>query len=325
MFLKLAQPVAKIKQSRFVHSVTRSSLVSKNCLILQAVLINSTKNTAKNNYPAMPVTGCAYIKQKASKWTPFVLLGLTLFPSLLFANNCSVNKYHKTVQVEKVYDGDTLRLIDGRKLRLIGINTPERGQDGNRDEPYYQEAKDSLKQIVKNNKNKLHIVYGDDKYDRHKRLLAHIYTVSGENITATLIRKGLGFVIAVPPNTRLLGCYQEAEREAQQNQRGIWGHQFSQPIPVSALKQSARGFHSISGTVKRVGESRSAFWLNLDTGSIRRVALRVPKKHIHYFKHYHPKDLLHRKLLARGWIYKTKNEQRITIQHPASLKVLNTD
>ena len=38
------------------------------------------------------------------------------------------------VSVSKVVDGDTIELTDGRRVRYIGINTPERGQ------PFYDEA-----------------------------------------------------------------------------------------------------------------------------------------------------------------------------------------
>ncbi len=274
------------------------------------------------------MSGTTYIKQKASIWTPFVLLLLIVtatFTNPLYADTCRANKFHETARVDRVFDGDTIRLDDGRKLRLIGINTPERGRNNKQDEPFYQQAKDQLRQLIRKNQNTIKIIFGKDKQDRHNRLLAHIFSVNNENITTTLLKKGLGFAIAIPPNIQLLSCYLDAEREAKRQLRGIWSHPYSKPIPVDLLKNSARGFHRVSGVVKRIGESRSSFWLNLETNSDNKFALRIMKKHLSHFKDFHPQSLINRKLIAQGWIYQAKKEQRITIHHPASMQILSTD
>jgi len=254
-----------------------------------------------------------------------VFLTLVFFAPAIYANNCSANQFDETVQVAYVYDGDTLKLTDGRKLRLIGINTPERGRDGKKNEPFYQAAKNQLQTIIKKNDRSIKIVFGKEKHDRYKRLLAHIFTLDNENITAILLKKGLGFAIAIPPNIQLLNCYQKAEGEARKLKRGIWNHPYSEAIEVNLLKKSTRGFHRIAGTVQRVGESRRSFWLNLNTKSEAKFALRILKKDLPYFTQFHPKDLINHQLIARGWIYQSKNEQRMTIRHPASLQILNTD
>jgi len=266
-----------------------------------------------------------YVKQKASGWALFAFIALLLFTPALFADNCAVSQFHEMAKVDYVYDGDTLRLLDGRKLRLIGINTPERGRDGNKDEPFYQAAKKQLQQIIKNNNHQVKIVFGKVKRDRYKRFLAHIFTMKNENITANLISKGMGFSIAIPPNIQLLNCYINAERKAQKLKRGIWNHSYSRVINITTLNKTARGFHQVSGIVDRIGESRSSFWLNLNSKSGTKFALRILKKELPYFKKYHPKNLLHHKLIARGWIYEIKGEQRMTIHHPASLQIQNAD
>ena len=265
------------------------------------------------------------VKQKASNWTLFAFIAFAIFSTPLSANNCSVKQFHETAQVARVYDGDTVKLIDGRKIRLIGINTPERGRDGKQDEPFYLAAKKQLQEILRKNNNQIKIAFGKDKYDRYKRLLAHIFTKDDKNITATLIKNGMGFTIAVPPNIQLLNCYQDAEADAQKNKRGIWRHQFSRAINVTSLNKSARGFHLVKGTVDRIGESRFSFWLNLNSKSGVKFALRILKKDISYFNQLHPKDFLSRRLTARGWIYNVKGEQRMTVHHPAALQIQNTD
>ena len=267
------------------------------------------------------MSGNAYLKQKASSWTSFAFIALSFCSQIAYADNCTTGHFKETVKVTLVYDGDTIKLNDGRKLRLIGINTPERGRDGQKDQPFYLAAKSQLQQIIIENKNQLKVIFGKEKRDRYKRFLAHIFTSKGENIAATLLKKGLGFSIAIPPNIQFLSCYKEAEREAKHYKRGIWNHAYSNSIEASSISKLNLGFQRVTGVVQRVGESRSSYWLNLE----KNVALRVLKKDLPYFKAFHPTSLLKQPLTARGWIYQKNNEFRMNVRHPASLQRQITD
>ena len=83
--------------------------------------------------------------------------------------------------VERVIDGDTFA-IENTSVRLLGINTPERG------ELYYQEAKEFLEDLVLNKTVRLE--FGKDKRDKYDRTLAYVY-INRENINLKLIEKGL--------------------------------------------------------------------------------------------------------------------------------------
>ncbi len=266
----------------------------------------------------MPVL--PHVLQKASNRAPFVFL-LLLFCLPLQAQTCFPARFDETAQVEYVYDGDTVKLDDGRKVRLIGVNTPEHGRDGLPDEPYYREAREQLQSIIQANHKRVKLVYGKQRHDRHRRLLAHIFTPKGKNISRQLLQSGMGFMIAISPNTRFLDCYQQAEEQARHDKKGIWSHPFSRAIAVDKLDTDKTGFARVMGTVQRVGESQTSFWLNLSP----RFALRIMKKDLPCFSRYHPRELLHKKIIARGWIYKTKREQRISIRHPAAIEQLVTD
>jgi hypothetical protein len=82
--------------------------------------------------------------------------------------------------VDRVVDGDTL-VFNGEKVRLLGINTPEKG------EKYYSEAKEYLEQI---NGSRVYLEYGSDKKDRYGRILAYVF-YEGRNINEELIDQGL--------------------------------------------------------------------------------------------------------------------------------------
>ena len=82
--------------------------------------------------------------------------------------------------VKRVIDGDTF-VIGNESIRLLGINTPERG------EYLYQEAKEFLNNSVLNKSVKLE--FGKEKYDRYQRKLAYIF-LDTENINLQLVKNG---------------------------------------------------------------------------------------------------------------------------------------
>jgi len=89
---------------------------------------------------------------------------------------------YEIANVKRVIDGDTIVIENKTSVRLLGINSPERG------EKYYQEAKEFLEELVFNKTIKLK--FGKDKYDKYNRLLAYIF-LNGENINVKLIEGGL--------------------------------------------------------------------------------------------------------------------------------------
>src|SRR3989344_5970003 len=76
----------------------------------------------------------------------------------------------ETAFVSRVIDGDTIEVLIGEKkesVRLLGINTPERG------EVLYEEAKKFLEELSLNKSVRLE--FGRDKYDRYNRTLAYVF------------------------------------------------------------------------------------------------------------------------------------------------------
>ncbi len=213
-------------------------------------------------------------------------------------------------------DGDTVILADGRHLRFIGLNTPERAHKARPAEPLAGTATRRLQQLLANDA-RLRLRVGREPRDHYGRLLAHPFLVDGRNLTALLLREGLGFQIVVPPNLGYLDCYRAAEREARQARRGVWADPWFRPRPAAALTPADTGFHRVTGTVTRVGESRRAWWLNLGRG----FALRILKRDSHYFATPLP-AFAGRTLTVRGWVYyvKRKRELRMNLRHPAMIE-----
>ncbi|MET0069523.1 MAG: thermonuclease family protein [Candidatus Thiodiazotropha sp.] len=218
------------------------------------------------------------------------------------------------LEVAYVHDGDTLGLEDGRKLRLIGVNTPELGQ-GAAAEPGALSARQLLEELVSRSGGRVRLCLDAERRDRYGRTLAHLYDHRGESINRQLLKQGAGYHIAVPPNLRNLRCYQDAERQARKGLGGVW----DQPIGDAAeLRGNELGFRILSGRVARVGKSRSGLWLNLEGG----LALRITWDDWERFDIEDPDHLLHARLEVRGWIYQRERRQRIRVRHPASIRWL---
>ena len=95
--------------------------------------------------------------------------------------------------VSKVIDGDTVELGTGEKVRLLGINTPERGQ------PYYEESKKRLKELIEGKEVTLEKDITDK--DQYGRLLRHVF-LDNENVNTKLVREGLATVYTISPNVK---------------------------------------------------------------------------------------------------------------------------
>ena len=71
------------------------------------------------------------------------------------------------VRVSKVVDGDTLRLQDGRRVRLIGINTPELSHYGRPVEPFAVQAQRRLQALVAANDGYVGLQVGSQAKDHY--------------------------------------------------------------------------------------------------------------------------------------------------------------
>ena len=117
----------------------------------------------------------------------FALLASLLCAPLV---SCSLSDDSKssTAIVIKVVDGDTIWVqfddLSKEKVRLIGIDTPEKGKCG------FDEATHTLTELVLNQKISL-VEGGISNRDRYKRLLRYV-EIGRVDAGLELIKKGLG-------------------------------------------------------------------------------------------------------------------------------------
>jgi micrococcal nuclease len=130
--------------------------------------------------------------------------------------------YDATATVTRVVDGDTIDIspsVAGRsRVRLIGMDTPE-VHFGT--QPYGPEASDFAKQGLEGEEVGLELDV--QKVDPYGRLLSYVYLPDGQMFNETLLEEGYAQVATFPPNVKYVERFLEAQREAREANRGLWG------------------------------------------------------------------------------------------------------
>ena len=121
------------------------------------------------------------------------------------------------VSVIRVIDGDTIEIAGRRRVRYLGIDTPE---VRNPPEHFGSEATEFNAQLVGGRNVRLEKDVSE--VDRFGRLLRYVY-VGDILVNAELVREGYARAVSYPPDTRYSRCFSALEEEARQEGRGMWG------------------------------------------------------------------------------------------------------
>ncbi|MDI6726556.1 MAG: thermonuclease family protein [Smithellaceae bacterium] len=148
------------------------------------------------------------------------MTALTLSRKLLLASfflavlvTCTTASADENVRVSKVIDGDTIQLDDGRKVRLLGINAPEKR------EPYNQKAKRFVESRVI--ARDVRLEYDQEREDAYGRLLAYAHT-GRYMLNEQLVQEGLAHVMTIGANRKHERRLLAAQGEAKKKRRALW-------------------------------------------------------------------------------------------------------
>ena len=262
-------------------------------------------------------------RKKASHRGAFFVACLLALPALAQARDtsCALPSGAQPVVSQRVTDGDTLRLQDGRRVRLIGINAPELGRNGKPSEPYAQAARRALQTLVDG--QPLQLVTGNEATDRYGRTLGYLFDQRGENLEAQLLAQGMGYAVAIPPNLDLVDCHVAAEQAARDARLGLWQ---AQPVQaVNALRSG--GFHLVQGKVSAVSRAGSTLWIDLDGP----LALRFTAADRALFSTWPDNSWVGRRLELRGWVIDRQSwggqrpgfrRYMLNVRHPSQMRQL---
>ena len=148
--------------------------------------------------------------------TAFVLGFLAMAPSLWAWDG----------RVERVVDGDS-PVVNGRELRLYGIDSPEH------DQPHYRESKHMLEHLLVN--RMVHFdQFGTDPRGRP----VVVATVDGLSVNAEMLRIGGAWWSRKYCKASFCDDWKRLAREARRKHQGLWAEE--NPMPPWDWRRSNR-------------------------------------------------------------------------------------
>lgn len=136
--------------------------------------------------------------------------------------------------VTKVLDGDTFKMSNGDKVRLLGIDTPEKYDSEKLDRQSVQSGKDRetiiklgetsseyVRKLAEGKKVLLVKDPGYDDKDKYGRLLRYVYLEDGTLVNAKILEEGYANVFYSKQISKM-DEFKRLEREARENKRGLW-------------------------------------------------------------------------------------------------------
>lgn len=216
-------------------------------------------------------------------------------------------------RVKKVFDGDTVVLEDGRKVRLLGINTPEVRHRNEEAQAGGDEAKRWLVDRLQNSKVRLET--DTEKTDKYARTLAHLFTEDNAHINLQLVAAGLATVSIYPPNLLYVKDLIEAQDQVEQARLGIWQRAEYAVVPVSSLAdQRHAGWMRLVGKIINIRSSRKYSYLAFSD----QFEARIERKWLSLFPDMN--SYLGQTVEIRGWLNKNRNGFSMLIRHPSAIK-----
>jgi micrococcal nuclease len=172
----------------------------------------------------------------AASW---LALALTVKPP-----SCSTRHYEtlppatKRAQVGctvgRVSDGDTFRCTDGRRVRLIGVDSPE-----SRQQPYGAEARKALLGLLPAGAT-VRLESDVVPTDRYGRVLAYVWA-GAILVNEAMVRDGWAVLYTVPPNVKYVERFTRAQSEARARGTGLWSQRGFECLPSDFRRK--RCFH----------------------------------------------------------------------------------
>ncbi len=229
----------------------------------------------------------------------------------------------KEYLVRNVVDGDTIELANGRKVRYIGIDTPEtmKREGGTwifEPEAFATAAKDYNRSLVFG--KKVTLEFDMTKKDKYGRWLAYVH-IDDKMANAELLKEGYATVYTFPPNVKYVDLFLEAQKEARRNKKGFWA-------ALEAISPDAAGDHVgeyciIKGPVTGIRVSPHMILLNFGPDRGKYLTAVIFSRNIPLFteKGIDPSSHYGGKYVEVVGKIEYKNGPRMIIDNPSQIKV----
>lgn len=155
-------------------------------------------------------------------------LGLDRAPSdsssaLVSLNTQKTSGYNEfgdgLIKVTRVIDGDTIEIEGGKRVRYIGIDTPETVDPRKPVQCFGVEASRKNKELVEGQRVRLEKDITDR--DKYNRLLRYV-RVGDTFVNLELVKQGFAQSYSYPPDVKYQDRFIQAQREAREAKSGLW-------------------------------------------------------------------------------------------------------
>ena len=219
---------------------------------------------------------------------------------------------HEPVQIQRVSDGDTVVLSDGRKVRIIGINAPELSKKS--EKTLRTEAINAHKFVeqLAANSASTSLVLGDDPLDRYGRVLAHLFFDNNRSLAEELLSQGLAAATTVHPNSRCAEHNLRIERVARQHRRGVWQYDNNPWFAKQASAQAIKGFHILTSAVENVNKRKRNWEIELANDVVIRAKVKLLSTE-------YANSLVNKTVEIRGWFGQHNGITSVRLHHRTNL------
>lgn len=171
--------------------------------------------------------------------------------------------------VAAVLDGETVKLDDGKEVRLVGALSPRAGDVGaiRGTWPPEEATRGALAELLVG--RTVALAFAGRREDRYGRVLAHLFLHDGENkiwVQARLVDLGLARASSSPGNEACIGRLVERENAARSAGRGLWANGAYAVRPADRPTELGRyqgRWELVRGTVEAVSGTQALVFVDL--------------------------------------------------------------
>ncbi len=221
----------------------------------------------------------------------------------------------ETIAAQEAIDGDTIRLSNGKELRLMGLLAPKD------DEPLADTARKALDKLVRGKKLILAAEAPPDRYGRRRAQAALLG--SDTWLQAELLLRGLARVATQSDAAMGAETLLALESQAREQRLGLWADKRYHLRPADGFVPAGR-FEIVEGRILATGRGTGKTYLNFGPDWKTDFTLTVngeAGKRLRQAK-ITPKKLEGQKVRVRGFVILT-NGPMIELSHPEQLELLD--
>ncbi len=235
----------------------------------------------------------------------------------------------ETATIASVIDGETLKLTDGRAVRLLGVKAPSPplGWKGDAPWPFVAEARAALERLTSGATVELR--FDARREDRYGHILAQVFLArDGKQhwLQRDLVAQGFARVYSLADGRACIQALLVAEGEAREARRGLWrswAYRVQEAGDAKRLGRFVRTYQLIEGTVHAIGEGRKLLYVNFAEDWRSDFTITIERKALGVFEAagLDLGALPGKRVRVRGFV-EWWNGPMIAATHPEQIEVL---